>query len=60
MVNMSAPRPAGAPAPAPGGGDKFDPDKLDEIIGKWKALREDLQNDRTSAEAMAGVKAPGK
>jgi hypothetical protein len=28
-------------------------------MGITKALREDLQNDRTEAEAMAGVKAPG-
>lgn len=60
MVSMATPRPTGAPAPTPGGGYKFDADKLDEVIGKWKALREDLQNDRTAAEAMAGVKAPGK
>jgi hypothetical protein len=60
MISMSAPRPKGAPAPTPGGGYQFDPDKLDEVIGKWKALRDDLQDDNDEAKAMAAVEAPGR
>ncbi|WP_245788087.1 sister chromatid cohesion protein PDS5 [Amycolatopsis marina] len=62
MVSMRAPvaKGTGAPMPAEGGGYKFDPEQLDEVIRKWKALRDDLKNDATDAELMASVQAPGR
>jgi hypothetical protein len=41
------------------GGYKFDPDQVQGVIGKWKALRDDLDNDIRNAKTIAQVQPPG-
>ncbi|MBK1784617.1 hypothetical protein JHE00_09790 [Prauserella sp. ASG 168] len=60
VVTMAAPKVAGAPAPAAGGGYKFKAEELDAVIRKWEDLRDSLKTDERDAERMAHVQPPGR
>ncbi|PXY31629.1 hypothetical protein [Prauserella muralis] len=60
LVKMAAPRVAGAPAPAGGGGFTFKAEELDGVIRQWEDLRDALKTDEYDAERMATVKPPGR
>ncbi|MFF5985807.1 hypothetical protein [Prauserella flavalba] len=60
VVMMAAPKVAGAPAPAAGGGYKFKADELESVIQRWEDLRDALKTDERDAERMAHVQGPGR
>jgi hypothetical protein len=41
------------------GGYKFDPDQVQGVLSKWKALLDNLQNDISQAQRIANVQPPG-
>lgn len=59
-VAMAAPKVAGAPVPAGGGGFEFKAAELDEVIRQWEDLRDSLRTDEQDAELMANVEPPGR